>query len=508
MRSTKSRILTLFGVAVLAMVAFALVRSVANVPRIWGEERHVLSASKYMQPPVLTAGRALPQTVPAGAETEQAVFDDLVVEDGETIEGGVVVYSGEARVKSGGRIDGDLVVYSGDIRIDEGGRVDGNVSTFSGDVRVAGRIDGNVTTWSGDVNLRDSAVVTGDVSVLNGDVDRASGASVGGNVVRGPRLELPQIPSQPFGFGDPGVAAANSVAGAQQGVVQRLFSFIMRLIGLLFLSLVVGIVAWLIAQVRPSAIHATRATMSEQPALSFVVGILANVVLLLAGAFFAITVCLIPLTLAAYAILIGLNVVGWAALSYVVGQRVTQRYDLSIRWDLAMALTAAIMAAALGLFWAIGGCFRFFGFAGMLVVSSLGAGAVLLPLVNRFMGSTPPQLTETSPVARAPEVRSEKETDGEGPAGELPGVWEAAEAPPEAAEQEPEEAPRAPDDFTQIRGLGPVASERLVSAGVTSYAALAQLSAEEIGEILNWSPDRVRRSDIAGQAAQLSSGTS
>ncbi len=58
-------------------------------------------------------------------------------------------------------------------------------------------------------------------------------------------------------------------------------------------------------------------------------------------------------------------------------------------------------------------------------------------------------------------------------------------------------------DFLQIRGIGPVAAERLIAEGVTSFDALAELSAKEIGFILSWSPDRVQKAEIISQAREL-----
>lgn len=440
-----------------------------------------------------------PDVFLTSADFDQAVFDDLTVGDGEVIDGNVVVYDGDARVMDGGRIQGDLLVFNGDIRIDEGGSVAGDVSTFSGNVRIAGEVGGNVATWNGDIDLRNSAEVSGDVSVLNGEVERAHGASVEGNVMRGPRLELPPVASVPFDFGESGAAVANSVADAQPGLVQRFFSLVLRMIGMLLLAIVLGIIVWLIAQIRPSIVHGTRRTMVEQPALSFVVGILANVVLLLTGAFFAITICLIPLTFVVYMLVIALNVLGWAAISSVVSRRVVERYELGIRWDYALGITAAVMAAALGLFWAMGGCFRIFGFAGMLIVSSVGAGALLLPFIHRQMGAHPAsQLAEESSAtaeARSQVVvspQSAEPTSDQVESQEL--TAEAGEAP-------------EPDDFLQIRGIGPVSSERLDAAGVTTFEALSSMSAEEIGSILGWSTERVQNNEIIGQARSLAANS-
>jgi predicted flap endonuclease-1-like 5' DNA nuclease len=275
--------------------------------------------------------------------------------------------------------------------------------------------------------------------------------------------------------------------------LQLLGTFILRLIGVALLSVLLGIVTWLLAQIRPSTIHATRAVMLDQPALSFVVGILANVVLILTAAFFAVTICLVPLSLITLLLVIALNTVGWAVISSVVSRRLLEGFKWSIRWDYALGLTAAVLAGGLGLLWAMGGCFRFFGFVGMLIVSSVGAGAFLLPYIRKPSPDSKTSFPETSSTGLAAVAREGEETR-----------TAKAEVEQRTDVAEPGADTQAPaDDFTRIRGLGPVAAGRLTSAGVMTFAVLAQMTPEQIGEILSWSPDRVRQTNIVGQAANL-----
>jgi predicted flap endonuclease-1-like 5' DNA nuclease/cytoskeletal protein CcmA (bactofilin family) len=443
----------------------------------------------------------------AGAKGDQAYFDDLDVDAGEVIEGNVIIYAGEARIRDGGRIDGDLVVYSGDVHVYSGGSVDGSVSAFSGDVTVAGYIGADLTVWSGNVELESGAFVEGDISVLNGDVKRAPGAEVGGNVVKGPKLNLPPAPPSPFKFGVPFPPGENRIVGAGLGPVQWLAAFILRLMGAILISLLVGLVAWLIAQVRPSTLQTTHAVMLEQPALSFVIGILANAFLLLAAAFFAVTVCLLPLSFASILLAIVLNLAGWAVISSVVSQSVMERFGWSMRWDYALGITAAVLAAGIGLLWAMGSCFRFFGFAGLLIVSSIGAGAFLLPYIRNRTRDAETALPETSSTARTEDVVAVEGEDTRTAEIEAEEAMEVTE--PETGSQvdtgrdEEPETQSTSDDFTQIRGLGPVAAGRLTSAGVMSFADLSQMTPEQIGEMLRWSPDRVRQTGIIAQAAGL-----
>lgn len=58
-------------------------------------------------------------------------------------------------------------------------------------------------------------------------------------------------------------------------------------------------------------------------------------------------------------------------------------------------------------------------------------------------------------------------------------------------------------DFTKINGIGKTFDKRLKDADVASYAALAEMSSEQIGEIIGWSAERVENDEIISQAAEL-----
>ena len=77
---------------------------------------------------------------------------------------------------------------------------------------------------------------------------------------------------------------------------------------------------------------------------------------------------------------------------------------------------------------------------------------------------------------------------------------EVEEPEPEAEAEEPEPEPEAeepeavtPDDLKRIEGIGPKLSEVLQSAGVTTYAQLADTSVEQIEAILEEADPRLLR---------------
>jgi hypothetical protein len=118
----------------------------------------------------------------------QSYVDDVVVVEGQTLDGDVVVYRGDVTVESGGTIDGSLVLYRGNVEIQDEALVSGDVTVWRGDIEVDGKVTGNVSAMRGDIDLGDEAVVTGNVSTLSGDIDKSDSAQIGGDVVRGPDL--------------------------------------------------------------------------------------------------------------------------------------------------------------------------------------------------------------------------------------------------------------------------------------------------------------------------------
>lgn len=314
---------------------------------------------------------------------QQSYFGDLTVERGQVLAGNVIVYDGDVTIERDGRINGDLVVYSGDVKIRTGGGVGGNVTAFSGDVDVAGEVNGNLAAMNGDVKLEDSARVNGNVSILNGDLERDEGAFVGGNVVKGPRLELPGVPAVPLPFRSMPDMAQGAITAPQRSLVQEIGAFAARVIGAGMFALLIGLIVAIIVMAKPELVERSRQTIVAEPALSFVAGIVANLMAVFVAAFLAITICLAPVSVVLLLVAAGLNLAGWAAISAAVARRGRTYLKTPVRSEIAVGVAAVILTGALGLLWAMGGCFRFMSMTMWLIVSSVGVGALLLPLLRR-----------------------------------------------------------------------------------------------------------------------------
>jgi predicted flap endonuclease-1-like 5' DNA nuclease/cytoskeletal protein CcmA (bactofilin family) len=504
----------------------------------------------------------------------QILGDDLIVEGGQTLEGNWSVYDGDAVVESGGRLAGSLVVYRGDIQIEEGGTVEGDV-TASGDIGVAGQVGGSVTSWSGDVDLSSAASVEGDVNALSGDIEQEDGAFVGGSVVEGPALRLPRAP----GRGMPGlVGPIEPLFGGidhQVGFGEWLVRSVLRMIAAALLTALVVLLVGVFAYTRPETVDKLRRTMSDNLALSFVVGLLANLTLLFLGGLLAVTICLLPVALVPILALLGINLMGWSAVSQVTGERIATFSKQPVHSAVAVVVGAIVLTGVVAFLWALGGCFRFIGFITFLAIASFGAGAVIVPWLNRRRddggttggsnggrmpsdgpsGGPAPARTsgvagqETQPGAGAtPGVEAGIDTDVAAPVdyvtaqdviateeasaeGAVPVVRDTpavqeVQQPPEKSTETPDldvaapvdyltaeeviaaqtAAPAKPapeDNFTQIKGIGPVTDSRLKAAGIRTFGQLAATPPERIAEIIGWPLERVIRNDLPGQASHF-----
>jgi hypothetical protein len=104
---------------------------------------------------------------PASAQTHVRARDsrhisisgDVVVDQGETVNGPVVSIDGSARIN--GVVRDDVYVGSGNVRVD--GHVTGNVLVVDGDATINGRVGGDVIAVRGRVVVNSGARVTGDV---------------------------------------------------------------------------------------------------------------------------------------------------------------------------------------------------------------------------------------------------------------------------------------------------------------------------------------------------------
>ncbi len=451
----------------------------------------------------------------------QIFSGDFEVEEGEVVRSNVVLYDGDAKIKDGGRIEGNLVVYSGDIKIDEEGEVTGDVSAFSGDIEIKGMVGGDIASWSGDVKLDDSARVEGDISVLSGDIKRDEDAYVGGNVVSGPgfNLKMPSIVPpmvEPF---SPDAEIVVTTQSSRPGVLERFGRFLLRILGGFAITLIFVPLAALITYSRPDYVASVEKAIREQTALTFVVGLFTNLIIGLLTTFLVVSICLTIFSPLPFIVLLILNLIGWTAVSLIVGRRLGNWLSLDVSSAVLVILGALTMAAFLVPLFALGSCFRFIAFVAILLIGSFGVGGVIVPWLNSRNGhGTPPAIDgPVSPSAPGPIVPT-------GPAGEQPGDGSTMDDAPAKNSTDndvivlppPQEAMAesvledeighggdgmdVEDDFTRINAVTAVLDARLKVSGVRSFADLATSSPETIADIFDWPVEDVVTAQIVEQA--------
>ncbi len=338
----------------------------------------LLAAGPDGRAPRPDIGRSIPVQGP-----RQIFNDDLKVESGQVIENDAMVYSGNVEVEEGGRINGDLFVFSGNIEIEEGGAVDGDVVNYSGNVSVAGFVGGDISALSGNVDLESSARVEGDISVVSGNIRRDEGASVGGNVVQGPTFRFPGS----FGPGAPDVPSPGiSFARQPNTLVGTVLGFIGRLVAAALMTLLAMLLVGAVYYGRPQLITDTRRQLESQLALSAVVGGLANLTVIFLAGLLAVTICLLPLALIPLLVLFAVNVIGWAVISQIVGEKIVAFAKQEVQPVVTLLVGTFFASGILALLWALGGCFQFVAWLLLFAASSLGTGAALLPWINRRRG--------------------------------------------------------------------------------------------------------------------------
>lgn len=232
----------------------------------------------------------------AVAPATAAAADDPV-----RLAGGQVVFGGDVNVPAGETDNGDVVAFGGDITID--GHVTHNLVAFGGNITINGTVDRDVQAVGGNVFLGPKAVVGGNVNLLGGNLTRATGAQVGGSVVRNSRH------MSTVGFPN----AGDALGGFFQGL-----SFVLGIIT----AIGIVLLALLVLVFFPRQLQVTGATLEQRPLESFGLGCGG----VLAGAFlaflFLVTIVFSPVGLVIIGAMTVAWLLGWAAIFVTMGQRI------------------------------------------------------------------------------------------------------------------------------------------------------------------------------------------
>jgi hypothetical protein len=270
-------------------------------------------------------------------------------------------------LKGGEVIDGDLVVIGGEAAIETAATVKGDLVVIGGNLRLDGQVSSSAIVIGGNASLGTSSHVGTDLVALGGTFQRASGATIGGDIITSltvtsnvlPRAALSPTPVVPPGGG-----------------VKLDFGPLGVLASVLFQAIGFGAIAMLLTAFLHPQLDRVAQAARQQPFASGSLGLLTLFLAPLAIVILAITLILIPLALAA-AILVALAwLFGVVALGHLVGERLLQAMHRT--WE--PVLSAGFGALVLGVVVAASNQIPCVGWMTAVLIGLVGLGAATMTL--------------------------------------------------------------------------------------------------------------------------------
>ena len=331
-------------------------------------------------------------------------------------------------------------------------------------------------------------------------------------------------------------AAAEARSQATSNRTPWFLVFLGKLVQAFLWTLLITGLVLLVDWLLPKQVEAISQTAERETALSFATGAIAVMGSAILVAILTITICFALLALPLLALLALVMLCGWTVTCYWLGRRLDEllagQGSLSLNPLISVGLCSLVITGVTTFSWAIFPCL---GFIMALLIGSIGAGAVIVHVARgsgrRSSGvsaggsdapgpaavATAPNSVEASPSdtpadmsqAHSPDLYDMQAEANESLVEEPAGTEEEPSSPasvvPSYTEIPPADsaAPAKPDDLTRLAGIGPVFSERLQDAGITTFSQLAALDEEKIAEALDWSASRVARERLRERAEEL-----
>jgi cytoskeletal protein CcmA (bactofilin family) len=260
---------------------------------------------------------------------------EVTIPAGETVQGDLIASGGTVRID--GRVDGDLVASGGQVTV--AGTVTGDVLAAAGTTTISGQVDGDARIASGQVQV--DGRVGEDLLIGSGQATVASGAQVGGDLIFGAgRMQMDGAVAGSVLGSTGSYARGGSVGGSEKVTMQqpepaptlteRGFGLLRRYVSILIVGLVL---LWL----APRLLRGAAAAVRRRTLLSFGLGILG---------FIGVVVLVIFVTVL---VAIGLGLLGLGSLAGVTAFAGTLTVALIIFLFLLAVAFGAQAAVGLGL---------------------------------------------------------------------------------------------------------------------------------------------------------------
>jgi hypothetical protein len=305
---------------------------------------------------------------------------------GGVLEGRVVV-GGSFTLEQGETLDGDLLVLGGNVTLEVESRVSGDVVVLGGNVTSNGTIDGNVTIVGGNVRLKSNALVRGDVRTVGGSLSRSEGSRIEGQNFSENDFAFP------FDF--------NWSGSNFQPIRIRSTSILSSAIWYVFRIFLLAALAVMLVLFAAKPTERVASSIVGQPLIAGGVGFVSVIVLPVLLIFLIITILLIPVALLLILVCALAILFGWIGIGLEVGRRLSEM----MKWEIHPAAEAGLgtflfSAVVLGI-----GLVPCVGWIAPFVVGLIALGGVI---TSRF-GTVTYQFGSPSTAAlEAPELAAEE----------------------------------------------------------------------------------------------------
>ncbi len=309
---------------------------------------------------------------PVALEAEDSVVTQIRIDDSGVRLDDIHVGTDEgiSRIEKVSVIGEDIVQFGDDVIIEEGEVVEGDVVAILGSIVIDGMVDGDVVAVGGGITVGAGGEIDGDAVAIGGYVTKEPGG-----IIRGETVSIGSGAGCPLSLRHGPFFGGNIFSRGG-----RLFFFVMWTIFLCVLGLIVMAVA------RRSAERVRERSRKDAFKMGLF-GLLTEVLILPAMALLAITIIGIPVAFFVIPLLLALALLlGYVGVSYAMGERIGNGHGRSPYGSMAIGLFIlqglVILGGLIGLtgggLGLVGTVIRVIGYAVIYVAATVGLGAVIM----------------------------------------------------------------------------------------------------------------------------------
>jgi len=294
------------------------------------------------------------------------------------------IFGSNYTLKSGDTLSEDLIVFGGSVTIEKNATVNGSVILIGGSLTLDGEVSKDVVVMGGAVKLGAETHIHGKLVTYNAPVNRDQGAMIDSGIIDNPtRPVSPNLPAAP----------------TVPWLITTITDPIRNVGSMFFQSIMLALLAALIAMFMPVHMRRVADAVIEQPFMTFGMGLLTLVVFIVAlvalslFSVFIITLFVtIPLIAIISIVFTAACVLGWLALGMEVGLRISQMFPRELPLPLATGLGAfglSLVSFVPCLGGLLSGIMAFIGL-GAVFMTRFGMRPAVLSLTPNVIDAAPP----------------------------------------------------------------------------------------------------------------------